>query len=72
MKIYTKRCTSNNVRPVSEDFLCLHFVVEQFQDMTWERKNVVKQKYWTKNMAVQIPILILTFVYFANSLLYLL
>ena len=24
---------------VSEDFLCLHFVVDQYQDMTWKTEE---------------------------------
>ena len=48
----------------SEDFLCLHFVVDQLRDMIWKAEEY---------MAVKIVILILSiFVYFANVLLFLL
>ena len=48
----------------SEDFLCLHFTVDQLRDMIWKAEEY---------MAVKIVILILSiFVYFANVLLFLL
>ena len=48
----------------SEDFLCLHFTVNQLRDMIWKAEEY---------MAVKIVILILSiFVYFANVLLFLL
>ena len=59
---------------VSKDFLCLHFAFDQVLSISGndlENQSVpCKQKYWIKNMAVKIPILILpTFVEFAKSLL---
>ena len=56
-----------------QDFLRLHFAVDQFKGMTWKEKNAVQARMFKiKIMALKIPILILVFVYFANFILSLL
>ena len=55
-KIYTKRCLNNNVN--------LRLI--NFRTWLGNGRMPCKQKYWIKNMALKIPILISAFVYFAN------
>ena len=56
-------CTNTMWYHVSKDFLCLHFVDGQVLSISgYDLENgrkPYKQKYWIKNLAVKIPILIL-------------
>ena len=62
-KTYIKRCTSNYVISRVKDILPLHFAVGQVLSISgYDLENgrmLCKQKYWIKNMAIKIPILIL-------------